>query len=244
MYHAALKVVWLLGDLLEACNFIFPVSECKKIKNEIRGGVIPFRKVGRGVAGLLNDAHFMPGSSTRKISSSEEKLLRSHSRWAPEQDSELHCTAWTKGVSQPYTTLPSNTETVTLSSITSHPADRPVGIQPLWVTFANFVILSPNSFSASIILEGSFLISYHPSWLCMKSATMIYAAAEAPRYYTLSTIKDDPLNLLIYESVICAHHEVKWEHFYTLDCHHFEISLHYYSSSDSWSVQSLAAMAA
>lgn len=139
----------------------------------------------------------------------------------------------------------------TLSPITSHPADRPVGIEPFWVTFANFMILffMKNQFAlidkvASISLEGFFSpISYHPSWLCMKSATMIYATAEAPRYYTLSLIKDDPLNLLIYKAVICAHREVKWEHFYTLECHHFEISSHYYSGSKSWSAPPLAARA-
>lgn len=73
---------------------------------------------------------------------------------------------------------------------------------------------------------------------------MIYATAEASWYYTLSLIKDDPLNLLIYGAVICAHREVKWEHFYTLECHHFEISSHYYSGSKSWSAPPLASRAA
>lgn len=40
-------------------------------------------------------------------------------------------------------------------------------------------------------------------------ATRIYAAAEVPRYYTLSLIKDDPLNPLIYGAVIGAHHQAK-----------------------------------
>lgn len=61
----------------------------------------------------------------------------------------------------------------------------------------------------------------------MKPATMIYAAAEEPRYYTLSLIKDEPLNPLIYGAVICAHREVKWERFDALECHHFEISSYY-----------------